>query len=64
MNENIVFVYVNKEKILILNHEKAKKQHDKLLIDGYKHVATLDATIFIAYLFEKHPELLKEFNNE
>ena len=67
MNEIAVFVYkkeIIENIILVLNHEEAEDRHDELIKDGYKHIATLEPSIYISNVLKNNPKLLKELNNE
>lgn len=62
MNVPIVFVYAKDDKIKVLDLEKSKAEHDSLLADNWKHTATLNACVYIEYLYmvDNPLEILKE----
>ena len=48
---HMVFVYAKDGEIRVLHIERANGEKDKLVADGWKHTATLDAAMFIENLW-------------
>lgn len=60
-----VFVYCKENKLKVLDTEAAKEQGQQLLLDGWKHTATLDPCKWIEHLFNDAYDLegeLKELS--
>ena len=55
MTETVVFVYIKDDKIRCLDLDQAKATGKSLIVEGWKHISTLDACKFIEHL---HNELL------
>lgn len=46
----IVFIYYKEAKIQVLDISNAKKSHNELLENGWKHKGTLNACVFLENL--------------
>lgn len=54
--KNFYFVYQKGDDFKALDFEEAKVQETALKADGWKHVATLDAPVFIEYQYKNFPQ--------
>ena len=60
MNEIIVFVYLKEGgKAKVLSFEQSKAEHKTLIEDGWKHVDTLNACVFIEYVYKTKNKWMK-----
>lgn len=50
-NQAFVFIYAKDKEIKALNIEDSKRLNDSLIKDGWKHTQTLDACVWIQYLY-------------
>jgi hypothetical protein len=53
---SIVFVYLKDGKIKTLDIGHGKPDHEKMIIDGWKHTETVNASVFIEQLFNDVPD--------
>lgn len=60
----VVFVYAYGEDIVVLDFYQAKKRHDALIAEGYKHTSTLNAAMWMQSLVNRSPEERNDFINE
>jgi hypothetical protein len=51
MKQAFVFIYAKDKKIKVLSFEESKRLHNKLLKEGWKHTSTLDACMWIQFLY-------------
>ena len=59
-----IFIYSSKKKVKVLNAEQAKKDHNWLIELGYKHKATVDASIYLEFLLNLNDKnILKEIKD-
>lgn len=49
--ENICFVFLKDEKIKILNIQEVRQFEKDLLLDGWKHTATINPAVVLEYLY-------------
>ena len=50
--KNFYFVYQKGDTFKALDHEDATAQEAALKADGWKHIATLDARVFIEFHYQ------------
>lgn len=53
---SIVYVYFKDGKIKTLDIGHGKSDHEKMLNEGWKHTATVNASVFIEELFNNVPD--------
>lgn len=58
-----VFVYAKGKKVRVLNLQDARRTHDALIADGWKHTSTLDACQWIEYLCNESEDLNEEIKS-
>ena len=49
--DRALFIYEKDTKIKVLNLNQALENHNKMIADGYKHVATVDPVMYIEYSY-------------
>ena len=60
--EAIVYIYMKDSRIRAMSSEEARTWENRFLIDGWKHVATIDAADFIEVLCNDHED--KDFRKK
>jgi hypothetical protein len=51
MEQAIIFIYAKDKKIKALTTDLAEKSHHYLIKDGWEHTKTINACIYIQYLY-------------
>ncbi len=57
-NEDFTFIYKKENTIKVLTLDEIKKQEEQLLRDGWVHTSTLDACMFIEYIYNEYSSKL------
>lgn len=61
----VIFIYKNFDKIKCLNYNDAKVNHDYLIKNCWKHIATLNSCAFLEYLYNEisDEEIISQIRN-
>ena len=51
MTDKLVFVYIKDDKIRCLDLDQAEATEKSLIVEGWKHIATIDPCTFIEHLY-------------
>jgi len=51
--ETTLFIYYKDKEIKALGLTDAKENHQELIAEGWEHTATINASVWIEYLFNK-----------
>lgn len=49
-----VFIYTKEDKVKVLDMSRGTPDHNKLIEQGYAHVQTIDAAIWLQYQFDNN----------
>ena len=49
ITSTMIFIY-KKDSYKVITIEESKKMHDELVKDGWEHLATIDACIYVQHL--------------
>lgn len=60
-----IFIYKNFDKIKCLNYNDAKVNHDYLIKNCWKHIATINPCSFLEYLYNEisDEEIISQIRN-
>lgn len=49
--EDSVFIYKKDKEVKVLDLNRSKAKHDNLIKDGFKHIVTLKASVWLELIF-------------